>query len=103
MDTRIEWATAAIARFLPRLGASLRYWAAKYLSLVLAAAWAASVRAAFIQGLPLPVRPLCRLPALSLLPGLTLAQEARCAAVGNWLMSVPVSANSSSALRRPTP
>src|SRR5688572_1199753 len=49
------------------------------------------------------VLPLFRLPALSRLPGHWPAQEAKCLAVGNRLMSVPVSANSALAPRSPTP
>lgn len=61
----------------------------------------------FNQSCPQPFVPmpgtLIRFPALRWLPGQTLAQEARWAAVGNRLMSVPTSACISSAPRRPTP
>jgi hypothetical protein len=52
---------------------------------------------------PLRVRPERCLPADSLFPGHTPAQEARCAAVGNWPMSGPISATMTSAARRSTP
>jgi hypothetical protein len=49
------------------------------------------------------VRPLRRLPALSLLPGQRPAQEAGWPAAGNRLMSSPSSATIVSAVRRATP
>jgi hypothetical protein len=52
---------------------------------------------------PLRVRPERCLPADSLFPGHTPAQEARWAAVGNWPMSGPISATMTSAARRSTP
>src|SRR6266700_896941 len=56
------------------------------------AACAASTRAVRSQGLPLRVRPLRRLPALSLLPGHMPAHEARCRALGKRRISAPISA-----------
>ena len=53
--------------------------------------------------LPLVVFPLRFLPALSLLPGDMPAQEARCASLGNGVMSGPISAIKTSATRRSTP
>jgi len=55
------------------------------------------------QVLPLVIRPLRRLPALSLLPGHTPAQEARGLAVGKRVMSVPISATLAAAAVSPTP
>src|SRR5918992_2489734 len=55
------------------------------------------------QGLPCPVCPFLRLPALSLFPGQTLAQEERWPSVGKRLISVPSSARISSAARSPMP
>src|SRR5438067_10456633 len=55
------------------------------------------------QASPLRVLPDLRLPALSLLPGHIPAQEARWAAVGNLVISRPISATMVSAVRRPTP
>src|SRR5882724_5570742 len=43
--------------------------------------------------LPLRILPLSRFPALSKLPGQRQAQEARCAAEGNWFMFNPISAS----------
>ena len=70
-------ATATAARFAPRRAASRRYWAARSVSLVRAAAGAAATRAVRSQGLPLRVRPLRRLPARSSFPGQRPAQEAK--------------------------
>ena len=55
------------------------------------------------QLLPCRVRPLSRLPALSLLLGQRPAHEAKWDAEGKRLMSVPISASTSSATLRPTP
>ena len=44
-----------------------------------------------------------RFPPVMLLPGHMQAQEARCPAVGNWVMSTPISAIRHSAARRATP
>src|SRR3954453_9471714 len=52
---------------------------------------------------PLRVRPERRLPADWSLPGQRPAQLARCPAVGNTLMSVPISATMTSAVRWATP
>src|SRR4030042_4953017 len=96
MITRIECATATIARFLPRRAAIRWYWADRYVALVRTAAHAASTRVAPNQGLACPVRPLWRLPALSLLPGHILAQDDKCFAEGKRLISRPTSANTCS-------
>src|SRR5258706_11079741 len=72
------------ARFLPFRLANRRNLAPRYVPFVWPAAWAHSTRIARSHLLPLPVRPLLRFPALSLFPGLTLAQEQRCLA-DNWL------------------
>ena len=55
------------------------------------------------QRLPCPMVPEKRLPALSLLPGASLAQLTKWAAVGKRLMSAPISASNISAVRRLTP
>src|SRR6266545_5278329 len=89
-------ATALIAFFLPRRPAKRLYWLARYVSLVQLAACAASRSAARSHTSPLPVLPLLRLPALSLLPGQMPAQDARCAADGKWVRSVPISARKTS-------
>lgn len=68
-----------------------------------AAACAAWTRAARTHGLPLRVLPLRRLPALSLWPGHMPAREAKWPAVGKRLRSTPISASSTSAMRRPMP
>src|ERR1700738_2358843 len=66
-------------------------------------AQAACTRACRSQRLPLVVFPLRFLPALSLLPGEMPAQEARCASLGNGVISGPISAINTSATRRSTP
>jgi hypothetical protein len=63
----------------------------------------ASTRMPRSQRLPLPVLPEGRLPALSWLPGQILAQEAMWRWLGQRLMSSPISAKMSSAVRRPIP
>jgi hypothetical protein len=52
---------------------------------------------------PLRAFPERRFPADSWLPGHMPAQDARCAAMGNRLMSTPISAMITSAVRLPTP
>lgn len=89
MITRMEWATAMIARLSPRRAARRWYWALRYVSLVRTAPRAACTNAERSQRLPRVVRPLLRLPALMLLPGLTPAHEARWAAVGKRVISKP--------------
>jgi len=54
-------------------------------------------------GLPEPVPTCRRLPPLCLFPGQTRAQDAKWAEVGKRVMSMPVSASTFSAVRRPTP
>ena len=53
--------------------------------------------------LPFRVLPLRRLPALSLFPGQTPAQEAKLSAEGNWLISTPISAMTLQAVVRSKP
>lgn len=69
--------------------------------LVRAADQAHSVRTEHSSVLPLRVRPDRCLPAHSLLPGHSPAQEARCAAVGNRVMSTPISEMITCAARLP--
>src|SRR5215208_6457636 len=79
-----------------------QYFARRYPPVRVAAS-ADSTSALRSHGLPLPVEPLLRFPADSLLPGESFAQEARWRLDGNTLMSTPISATITSALRRPTP
>ena len=67
---------AKTARLFPRLAASLPNFALKYDSFLLEAAHADSIRVDRSQTFPFLVRPLLCLPALSLFPGQTPAQEA---------------------------
>src|SRR6266403_4030218 len=101
--TKIECPSATSARCLPRWGASRRYCADRYVSLVLLAAWATSNSTCRSHILPLRVLPLSRLPPLSLWPGHIPAHEAKCLALGNRERSVPTSASRISAARCPTP
>src|SRR3954468_5487351 len=64
---------------------------------------AASLSAALSHLDPLRVRPERCLPAERSLPGHCPAQEARCRAEGNTVMSGPISATITSAVRRWTP
>src|SRR5919106_6485189 len=100
---RIECPTAVTALECPRRPRSRWYWAARYEFLVRAAAFADSVSVARSHLEPLRVLPEWRLPADWSLPGHTPAQEARCLGVGNASMSTPISAISTSAVRRLTP
>lgn len=68
-------ATATAARLLPLRAAMRWYGAAKYVSFVLAAARAASIKAALSFWFPLRVLPDFRFPALSLFPGASPAHE----------------------------
>src|SRR6266446_4862431 len=86
------WPTAIRARFLPRRAAMRLYCAARYVFLVFEATWAISTRICRSQRLPLRVFPLRRFPPLSWFPGHIPAHEARCLALGNRLISVPISA-----------
>src|SRR5262245_65125905 len=99
----IECLTAPMARPWPRRGRSRRYWAARYTSLVRLAAVAASVSAVSSHLEPWRDAFERRLPAERLLPGHCPAQLARWRAEGKRLMSAPVSATITSAVRRWTP
>src|SRR5437868_5660564 len=103
MMERILWPTATSAFFRPSLLAHLRYTAGKIVSLVRAAAHATWTSVDRSHWLPLVVLPLRRLPALWSLPGHIPAQLARWPALGNFDMSVPISATITSAARDPTP
>src|SRR5260221_4841885 len=99
-----ECATATAARLAPRRAARRRYCAAlEVAGFIRRAACAASTKAARTHGLPVRVRPLCRLPALSGLPGPRPTQEARWPALGKRLISLPISAKMTAAVRWPTP
>jgi hypothetical protein len=73
----MAWATAMIARLLPRRAARRWYRADRYVPLVRAAAWAACTSVVRKKRLPFRVLPDPRLPALSWLPGVTPAHEAK--------------------------
>src|SRR5262249_22945896 len=77
--------------------------AATAVPLVWLAAHAACTSAVRSHWLPLVVLPPRRLPALSWLPGHSPAHDDRCPDVGNFVMSVPTSATTTSATRLPTP
>ncbi|HEX6211911.1 MAG TPA: hypothetical protein VF136_14105 [Methylomirabilota bacterium] len=64
---------------------------------------AASIRAVRSPRFPFRVVPDSCLPALALFPGQRAAQLARCAALGQALMSTPTSAMITSAVRRLMP
>src|SRR5690349_19002301 len=99
MIIKIVCPTAMEAFLLPRRAAIRRYWAERYVFLVCDAASADSTRSLRNQGLPLRVLPFKRFPALSWFPGHIPAQEAKCLALGNRVVSVPISANTPSAAR----
>ncbi len=80
-----------------------RYRAPKALFVVRAADSAASVSAVRSHGFPFRVVPGRCFPALSLFPGHTPAQLARWPAVGKAVMSAPISAMITSAVRLFTP
>src|SRR3954469_24842428 len=84
-------ATATSARFLPRLPTSRPYSCRRCDPTALLAAQAHCTSTTRSHLFPFVVLPLLRLPALSLLPGHTPTHDARCAALGNWLMSDPTS------------
>src|SRR6185312_9260706 len=56
-----------------------------------------SASTALTYGFPSVVLPLKRLPPLCRLPGQTPVQEARCFALGNWLISETISARRAAA------
>lgn len=60
---------------------------------VLAAAWANSHSSRRTQALPRRMRPLLRLPVLSLLPGQLSTHEASRSALPKTVMSAPISTN----------
>ena len=64
--------------FVPTSGFETVKLVAQIGSLAVAAAWAASTKAVFKYTLPLGMRLFLHLPADSLLPGQTPAQEASC-------------------------
>src|SRR3954470_21541701 len=100
------WATAKMALASPRLPKRRRkrwYCAPRWVLRVRVAAQAASTSAVRSAASPLRARPERRLPADSWLPGHSPAQDARCAAVEKRLMSVPISATITHAVRRPIP
>src|ERR1035437_6702036 len=74
-----------MARILPRLPASLRYWADMYVPLLWLAAQAAWTKAVRSHRLPWLVWPLCRLPALWRLPGHIAAHDVSGWSVGKRL------------------
>jgi hypothetical protein len=84
----------------PRMAA---WWAARWVPLVRAAAWAASVSAVFNHTDSCRVRAGLGLPPEALLPGQIPAQDARCAGLGKTLMSAPISASRLIAVFRATP
>src|SRR5262245_21605451 len=90
--SRIRWAIITAACFLPFQLAKRRNLVPRYVPFVWLAACAHSTRIVRSHLFPLPVRPLLRLPALSLLPGLSFAHEQRCLAEGNHAISTPISA-----------
>ena len=92
-----------MARFMPRLAARRRNCAERYVFLVRAAAHAHWQVMRPNQGLPLRVLPLRRLPALSQFPGQSPSQLARCVAVGNCSMTMPISAAKLQAATRSIP
>src|SRR4051812_22677600 len=96
-------ASPTSAFFFPHRRTSRRYFADRYVPFVRVAAQAACTSALRSQALPFVVRPLLRLPALSLLPGHKPAHEASCCCVANRPMSVPTSATTTSATRRLIP
>src|SRR5512132_1930796 len=101
--TRMDRPTATMARLLPCRRVIRRYRSPRKVSVLLAAT-AASPSTRPRYGLPRPVDPLpLRLPADSLTPGANLAHDTRCPAVGNLVMSAPISAMSSCAASWPTP
>src|SRR3954447_6443736 len=90
MITRMERPTATTA-FLPPRRRAMRRERSPRKVWVLPAATAASPRILARYRLPCPVDPLpLGLPADSLTPGANRAQEARCAALGKRVMSVPI-------------
>jgi hypothetical protein len=100
---RITWATATMAFRCPQWRAIRRYRAPRALSFLRTAAPAPSVSAARSQRLPLRVLPDLRFPALSWFPGQSPAELAKWRSLGNGAMSTPISAMTTSAVRRFTP
>src|SRR6266540_7365195 len=99
----IAWPTATAAFLGPVRTTRRRSWSAQAVRpgcLVRAAARAASTRARRSHLLPLRVLAPLRLPALALLAGAIPAHDARWRAVGNGAIVSPISAASTSAVRR---
>ncbi len=90
MMTRIERPTATIAFFLPRRWAMRRYRSPRNVSVRRTPTAASpSARARYRLPLPVPLLPFFR-PADSAIPGANRAHDARCAGVGNRVMSRPI-------------
>lgn len=86
------WATAILARFTPRRAARRLNYADKeqlFFHVTGQAAWHSERRSHL---LPFRVRPGFRLPTLSWFPGHNAAHEAKFVALGNCLLSSPISA-----------
>src|SRR5205807_885819 len=86
------WPTAIAARFLPRRPAKRRYRAWKYESFFRLAAHDTWHKARRSHTFPFVVRLRLRLPADSSFPGQTPAHDDRWPAVGNCVISTPISA-----------
>src|SRR5258707_12950218 len=99
----MEQPTAILGLFFPRLADKRRYCAEKYESFFRPAAWAASTRTRFKLLLPCRTRLVRRLAPLWLLPGHIPAHDTKWAASPKRLISAPVSATITSAIRRFTP
>ena len=101
--TRSAWATAILARFVPRRGASRRDGAPREGPWVRAAAWAAGTSPGRQQRWPSRVWPAGRVPARAGWPGAPPAQEATGSARGTRLLAVPLAATSLAAGGRAPP
>src|SRR5437764_13819330 len=103
MTVNTLWPTATSAFFTPSRLDHRRYNPGKIGPLGRDAAHATCTSIDRSHRLPLVVVPLRRLPAVWSLPGHTPAHDARWPALGNRLMSVPISATITSAAWCPTP
>src|ERR671912_1773315 len=99
---RMDAETARIAFLGPRRLLRRRNCARRYVFLVRAATQATWTSVVLSHGLPGRVRVESRLPALSCWRGQRPAHDTRCPAVGNRLMSNPISATMTRATVRPT-